>query len=123
MRFTFWAYIVAILLLITLPLNSVNSYLSNTYVVEVRLDYLGHILLFAPFLFLVKHTYLPNIIAALLTGLTFAVATEFLQYFLPYRVFNINDLLSNALGIPFGMVFIIPAVSKQLLRLMPAFLR
>ncbi len=35
----------------------------------------------------------------LLTGLFFAAGTEGLQYFLPWRAFNVNDLLANGLGV------------------------
>ncbi len=40
-------------------------------------------------------------IAALLL---FAAATEWIQYYLPYRAFNINDLISNCLGIILGLI-------------------
>lgn len=43
----------------------------------------------------------------LLTGLLFASTTEGLQYFLPYRAFNINDLLANLLGVMLGFAVLI----------------
>ena len=43
----------------------------------------------------------------LLTGLLFASATEGLQYFLPYRAFNINDLLANLIGIMAGFALVL----------------
>jgi VanZ family protein len=35
----------------------------------------------------------------LIIGVLFAFAMEAVQYFLPYRAFNINDLLANGLGV------------------------
>ena len=43
----------------------------------------------------------------LLTGLLFASTTEGLQYFLPYRAFNINDLLANLLGVMVGFALVL----------------
>ncbi len=43
----------------------------------------------------------------LLLGLLFASASEGLQYFLPYRAFNINDLLANLLGVMAGFAVLI----------------
>lgn len=42
-------------------------------------------------------------------GLTFAILSEGIQYILPYRTFNINDLLANLIGIILSnLVFLIP---------------
>jgi len=35
-------------------------------------------------------------------GLVFAAGAEFIHYFLPYRSFNINDLIGNVSGIILG---------------------
>jgi len=43
----------------------------------------------------------------LLLGLLFASATEGLQYVLPYRTFNINDLMANLLGILVGFALVL----------------
>lgn len=53
-----FVYVIFMLLLVSLPLNDTGaSFLTNTYVIKIRLDYLGHIVLFLPFLFLVKISY------------------------------------------------------------------
>jgi len=41
----------------------------------------------------------------LFIGLLFASATEGLQYLLPYRAFNLNDMLANGLGVLVGFLF------------------
>jgi len=35
-------------------------------------------------------------------GLVFATIAEFIHFFLPYRSFNINDLIGNVAGIILG---------------------
>lgn len=43
----------------------------------------------------------------LLLGLFFAAGTEGLQHFLPWRAFNVNDLLANGLGILVGFALVL----------------
>jgi glycopeptide antibiotics resistance protein len=114
----FSIYISILFLLTILPINSSdNSLINNTFILEVRLDYLLHALLYFPWLFLaVKATKAGHIIA-LLYGLLFAAGTEVLQLLLPYRTFNINDLLANVLGLLSGLILVIPFGSDLHFRL------
>jgi len=106
-------YIIGTLLLVSLPLNEAGSdFLTNTYVVKIRLDYLGHIIIFLPFLFMVKQVYFVPFLLILLAGLVFAGVCEGIQYLLPYRSFNINDLIANVIGIIIGIALLVPAVSR-----------
>jgi len=41
----------------------------------------------------------------LLLGLMFAMGSEGIQYLLPYRTWNINDLIANSMGVVLGFVF------------------
>jgi len=108
-------YVIGTLLLVSLPLNEAGSdFLTNTYIVKIRLDYLGHIIIFLPFLFLVKQVYSFPFLLMLLAGLVFAGFCEGFQYLLPYRSFNVNDLISNMVGIILGSVLMVPAVSRLL---------
>jgi VanZ family protein len=43
-----------------------------------------------------------KVILLVAAGIAFAVAHEGIQYLLPYRSFNINDLLANGLGVLIG---------------------
>ena len=43
----------------------------------------------------------------ILGGLLFAVFTEVVQYPLPYRAFNINDLMANGIGVGMGYLIIL----------------
>jgi glycopeptide antibiotics resistance protein len=98
--YLFWLYFFGIILLITLPVNKSGS-LNNITVVHMRGDYFFHILTFFPWAFfglMMKK----NLWLWLLPGLLFAFGTELLQLALPWRRFNINDLIANGAGIFLG---------------------
>lgn len=114
-KFFFCSYTVLIILLVALPLNqTTDSILSDTYIVDIRLDYLGHILLFLPCLFLIRLAWPLTLIFVILFGTLFAAAAEGIQYLLPYRAFNSNDLLANLAGVLFGILLLVPAVFRRL---------
>ncbi len=102
----FWLYFFAIILLITLPINKSGS-LNDITVVHLRGDYFFHILTFIPwafFGFLMKK----NMWMWMIPGLLFAFGTELLQLILPWRRFNINDLIANGAGVLLGtLIFVL----------------
>jgi len=51
-----------------------------------------------------------------LIGLLFAAGSEGLQYLLPWRAFNVNDLLANGLGVLLGFLSIRLFLVKRLKR-------
>ena len=110
----FGIYTTVIILLCVLPINSSGSGLNDIFLVSIRLDYLAHFILFIPWVFLLwkkvgvsfKSDFRATIFYILL-GLLFATANEAIQYLLPYRAFNINDLLANCIGIGIGAIFFI----------------
>jgi glycopeptide antibiotics resistance protein len=111
----FWVYTVLILLLVALPINGEGQLLGNlndNYVLEIRLDYLSHALLFIPWVLMGGYAweiYQKNRIRiglSYLLALTFAAFCEYLQLLLPYRTFNINDLVSNGLGVTLGFLLL-----------------
>jgi glycopeptide antibiotics resistance protein len=99
----FAVYVIAILLLSILPLNSGGS-LNSINIVTFRGDYFFHALIFIPWMIFHPVSTL-KIHFWLLIGLLFATSTEAIQYALPYRAFNINDMIANAIGILLGAVF------------------
>ena len=112
-RILFLLYCFAIILLTVLPIDGESSSLNNTYFVTIRLDYLLHSLVFLPFLPLATYSISitsgnlkPTIRIPLLIiiGILFAIITEVIQHFLPYRTFNINDLIANTLGVLLGFL-------------------
>ncbi|HAQ37205.1 MAG TPA: hypothetical protein DCX89_04605 [Saprospirales bacterium] len=93
-------YILGILLLIFLPSNGMGK-VEHTRILELRLDYLVHILIFLPWAFLIPKSGVKPW-QWLMLGLVFATIAEFIHFFLPYRSFNINDLIGNVAGIILG---------------------
>lgn len=154
LRNLLYIYVIIVLLLVILPLNSATT-ANDIFVLNLRADYLFHIIMFLPWMFFhnaafgnlrsgrsfwplafsfwsdgkikdkrkkTKGKRKKNLsqslslshslsqsqqLSWLLTGLLFASATEGLQYFLPYRAFNINDLLANLLGVMVGFAVLI----------------
>lgn len=113
-KIIFWVYCLAIVLLTVLPLNtnSPNS-LNDISILHFRGDYFFHALLFMPWVFLI-HAMKEPIWLWLLLGLLFSSGCEFIQYFLPYRSFNINDLLANIIGIALGFLIWISFKKKAI---------
>jgi len=96
----FYSYLFAITALVALPLNNANE-LNDITILRLRGDYFLHILLFMPWSFFRQASKIKTL-PWLLLGLFFAAGSEGLQYFLPWRAFNVNDLLANALGVVLG---------------------
>jgi len=85
--------------------------LNNITVLELRADYILHAALYLPWVFLCVKTSnaLPRWI---FWGILFAAATEGLQYPLPYRTFNINDLVANVIGVVAEALILLPPLKR-----------
>ena len=112
LKVLFITYTILLVLLAILPINSAGSTINHTHIVSIRLDYLLHFSIFLPWMFLLWkmvgvsfRTNFHQSLYYIFLGLLFAFANEAVQYFLPYRAFNINDLLANGLGVILGAVF------------------
>jgi VanZ family protein len=111
---------VFIFLLAILPINGTNSFLNHNYILEIRFDYVTHFVVFILMMWLVWNAYevryRKNLIEALLWvffGLIVAFLSEGLQYFVPYRAYNINDLVANGIGVVLGgMLFFLPETKR-----------
>ncbi len=114
-RTIWWAYTGLILLLVALPLNGEGQLLgklNDNYVLEIRLDYISHAMLFIPWV-VTRHfgwerapRSFAQFILSFILSLAFAASCEFLQLLLPYRTFNINDLAANGLSILLGYLLL-----------------
>lgn len=107
----FWTYTVILLLLAVLPINSSGNVINHTFVVSIRLDYLLHCAVYIPWVVLLglttKKSFTKDtgtILFYLLLALVFAFLNEGVQYYLPYRAFNINDLIANFMGVLLGHI-------------------
>jgi VanZ family protein len=106
-------YLTGVFILSILPVNGPGSGMNDIYVVQLRLDYLLHALLFLPVPAFVRGLRFKvqclkgkgwGLVFAGVFSLLFAVLCELVQWPLPYRAFNINDLLANLTGALIGMV-------------------
>jgi glycopeptide antibiotics resistance protein len=95
-----YAYILTILALVALPLNTASE-LNDITILRLRGDYLFHILMFLPWVFF-SGVFNMKKIYWVLIGLLFAAGSEGLQYLLPWRAYNVNDLLANMMGVCFS---------------------
>jgi glycopeptide antibiotics resistance protein len=116
----FLLYLLFLILMAVLPLNgSASVHLNDIYVFHLRLDFLLHSILFIPWVFLYAMSFRPAGLSEKLlmiaAGLLMAFSTEGVQYFLSYRSYNINDLLSNFLGVILGAIalFFIPQINQK----------
>ena len=110
---TLWFVSVVFLSVVPSP-GSINSL--DIGKVEIRLDYLYHIIIYAAgsFLALLYYHHLITPIPAttvrgyviisliFLSMVGFSVLQEYLQKLIPYRAFNINDIISNLTGVIVG---------------------
>ena len=99
-------YVSTIMALAAATINTKTS-LNKTYVLSLRLDYLLHALQFIPWMVLIRWRWKEKrsvgfFMLALGAGLALAGISEGAQYMLPYRSFNVFDLLSNCVGLVIG---------------------
>ncbi|MBN1337748.1 MAG: VanZ family protein [Bacteroidales bacterium] len=116
----FYIYTAALILLAVLPVNGLTpeTPLNDVYIVSIRLDYLLHCIVFIPWVFFLERitglSYSSKPLETLvmtLGGMVFAAGMEAVQYLLPYRGYNINDLLANALGVFIGVLLFFTGLS------------
>lgn len=104
-------YMLAVILLSVLPVNDSESAINHIFLVHIRLDYVFHMLMFLPWMgFLLIRKY-SGVFSWFLAGTVFSLLSESVQYFLPYRAFNINDMIANFCGLSFGSLLVL--IKKQ----------
>ncbi len=106
-NFITYGYVISLFAIAMLPINGKDSSaINNTYILsEIRFDYFLHSLLLIPWMFL-RLLYGPStkqeIFFWVIMGLIIAISIETVQYFLPYRTYNIIDLMANIFGVVIG---------------------
>ncbi len=116
-----WFIVVLALALIPTP-SSIDTKL-DIGKIEIRFDYLYHIITFAiATLLAVLYSQKPfpspeppalrparrsRLVIFISLILLFSIAHEYLQKLIPYRSFNINDIISNLLGVILGIIIAI----------------
>jgi glycopeptide antibiotics resistance protein len=116
-----WLIIIYVLTIMALSAAMINTKaaLNRTYVLSLRLDYLLHALQFVPWIILIRWRWKEKrgvgfFMLAFGTGLLLAVISEGVQFVLPYRSFNVFDLVANCTGLVFGGIISIGRKGNRL---------
>lgn len=98
-------YFVLLAILMWAPLNGLGVPLNN-YVFGLRLDHLLHASVYIPCTLFLMDIIGPRW-AVWITAVAIGLLTEGVQWLLPFRGFDINDLVANAIGVSLGWVAIL----------------
>ncbi|MCR4660168.1 MAG: VanZ family protein [Bacteroidales bacterium] len=96
-------YLAVIAVLMWAPLNGLGVPLDN-FVFGIRADHLLHASVYLPCVFFIAPRCRFNYVASWLIATFIGICTECVQYLLPYRGFDINDMVANTLGIALGLL-------------------
>ncbi len=104
-KYLLLAYIALVVTMSVMPFGGTSASLNNITVLSFRLDYLLHALVFIPLATVWRKALPQHPWWLIITGSIFlAIAAEASHYVLPYRSYNVNDLLGNTLGALIGIV-------------------
>jgi hypothetical protein len=129
----FIAWLLSIVVLSVLPVSSKNRHI-DVLIIEIRVDYLYHIIIHLIGTFLAMFWAAappktrpgtpapvpPTSQFRMRTALAVAfmillgLALEYLQKVVPSRTFNINDVISNLLGVALGAIFTLLILRRYL---------
>ena len=102
----FLAYVVLIFVLSVMYIGD-SAVLNNTFIISFRTDHVLHALAFVPWAFFCVKLN-KKLLPWFAFGMLYAVCAEGVQYLIPYRSFNINDMLANVLGVVTGFCIFVP---------------
>lgn len=103
-------YFVALLLLMWLPLNGVAL---DNYVFGLRADHLLHASVYLPCIYFLGKLVMKPLMVQWILSVGIGLLTEGVQYLLPYRGFDVNDLLANAIGVSLGLFLLLYFLRKK----------
>ena len=109
-----WSVVYFILLAVLMwaPLNGLGIPLDN-YVFGLRMDHLLHALVYVPCPFFLMDLLQRRYWRVLGVGILIGLFTEFVQYLLPFRGYDVNDLIANAGGNLIGWLAILPFMLRR----------
>ncbi len=92
-------YITVLTILLVMPLGDIR--IEQVQVSGLRGDYIVHCLVYTPWMFLGKFIFSEkfNILKWLIIGIIYVAVMEFTQYLIPYRGYNIYDLIAGEVGL------------------------
>ncbi|MBR1799803.1 MAG: VanZ family protein [Bacteroidales bacterium] len=96
-----WWYFTILALLMWLPLNGFDLQLNN-YVLGIRADHLLHASVYIPCSWFIVDLFQRRRWWAVVVACGVGLLTESVQYILPYRGFDINDMVANTIGVLLG---------------------
>lgn len=100
-------YLILVVFVLTASIHPVVR-LNKIRILEIRLDYILHFILFIPWMILARWRWARGereqmiFYLAAGAGLFLAGLTEIIQIYVPYRSFSSNDFTANSLGIFVG---------------------
>ena len=94
-------YFCILFLLMWMPLGGLGVPLNN-FVLGIRLDHLLHASIYIPCAWFLMDFQRSKPLQLLLISLGIALLTESVQLILPYRGFDVNDLIANFIGVFLG---------------------
>lgn len=98
-------YFLALLILMWAPLNGLGVPLDN-FVLGIRMDHLIHASVYIPCALFLMDLTGRNRWLMLLLAILVGICTESVQYLLPYRGFDINDMVANFFGATLGWLLV-----------------
>lgn len=106
------AYFFLLIFLMWAPINGAGLRLDN-FVLGIRADHLLHasVFLFCAFFLMDRLRFRPFLIW--LFALAVSVTTESVQLLLPFRAFDVNDLLANFIGVSVGLLLMLPYMKRK----------
>jgi len=111
LRILAFVYLILLFLMTVVPLGPLNATLNDNYTLHIRWDYLLHTFVYLPLPIMLgvaitkqqKGFWFRVLALALLMTISF----ELLQKLLPYRSFNINDMVANGVGAILGTILLV----------------
>lgn len=98
-------YFGALAILMWAPLNGLGVPLDN-YIFGLRADHLLHASVYIPCTLFLMDLFKGSRLLPWFMAVAIGLLTEAVQYLLPYRGYDVNDLIANALGVTLGWVVI-----------------
>lgn len=105
-------YFLLLAFLMWAPINGTALRLNN-FILGIRIDHLFHASIFLLCAFFLMDILRYRPLPVLLLSVAIALTTESVQYLLPFRAFDVNDLLANFIGVTLGWLVIQPYIKRK----------
>ncbi|KWW30664.1 MAG: hypothetical protein AUK63_882 [bacterium P3] len=99
-------YLSVLLSLMWLPVGGLGIRM-DSFVLGIRVDHLYHAAAYLPAVALLQALFRYRLRRTWLNVMLLSLVTESVQLLLPYRGFDINDLISNLLGVSVGALAVL----------------